>query len=220
MQTTTTHTVTLTNSARQREVRRKLLNGERPTYATVLLALLSDHFGTIEWFGWSPDVLGQEVIDDFGVEMPPDVRDQIWAMVSCLTTDRFYNDPLFFNHVANALSGEPLSMQVYEPADVDEMAWALLEVGLNDLEDGEEPKFDPQVEEYLRQALRRQGYRNFGPFDFLGDSPVDMPFADDLEMAGAYFQEAEQDEQEIMDVLQHRVQDLHQQLKELEIRRD
>lgn len=204
----------LTNKQQQR---RRFLSGEDPAFATTLVALVSDHLGGFEWFDWEPDVLGQEIEDDFGVKMDPHTRDKIWGMVSALTTDRFYRDPLFLNHVANALSDEPLNMQVYEPADLDEIAWALMEVGMSDLEDGEEPSFDPEVVEYLRQLLKREGLPAFGPFDFVGDVPFSLP-SDDPHLMGRLMQEREERQQQLLVELEEAVSELRRQLDALEIR--
>ena len=203
----------------KQQQRRRFLSGEEPAFASVLVALLVDHFGDFEWFDWEPDVLGQEVEDDFGVSMPPEVRDKIWGLVSALTTDRFYHDPLFLNHVANALSDEPLNMQVYEPADLDEIAWALIEVGMSDTDDGEEMDFNDEVTEYLRQLLKREGLPAFGPFDFIGEVPFSLPSDDQLLMT-RLMQEREARQDQLLGELEEAVAALHRQLDALEIQQD
>lgn len=149
----------------------KLLSGKNPTSATLLVALLSKHFGSFEWFGWEPQVLRVEVQEDFDTEMATSVIDQIYGMITALTTDRFYTDPLSFTHICNALSGGPTSFADFEPPTIDEMAWALFEVALNDTDDDTEDefKFSPEVLAYIQLELKNAGMKPFGPFELVPD---------------------------------------------------
>ena len=215
--TTRTKTTSPSSSGPRKEVRKAFLSGEKPAFATALFLLLSDHFGNLEWMDWEPDVLGQEVEDDFGVKMPPDVRDKIWALVSTLTTDRFYRDPLFFNHVCNALSDEPLSMMVWEPAELDEIAWALIEIGMVDLDKEEDFEFSPEVLAYIAELLRKQGVEPFGPFDFIPDLSIPFPMADDPGMVAQRQLETEAFQAALVSDLEQGVQELHAQIADLQI---
>lgn len=150
---------------------KRVLAGEEDTLATVLVAILARHFGSLEWFEWEPDVLFQEIHDDLGVVTPENVRDQIWALVTAITTDRFYSDATFFNRVALGLQKE-LDMAHFEPADPYAMAWAVLEVGMNDLEPGEAPRFGDEVEIYVGAVLHRNG---LGPLATLDWARTDTP---------------------------------------------
>ena len=216
--TTRSKTTSPSTSGSRKEVRKAFLSGERPAFGTTLFLLMSDHFGDLEWMDWEPDVLGQEIEDDFGVKMPPDVRDKLWAVVSTLTTDRFYRDPLFFNHVCNALSDEPLSMMVWEPAELDEIAWALIEIGMIDLDQGEDFEFSPEVVAYIAELLRKQGVKPFGPFDFIDDLSIPFPMADDPDMVAQRQLEVEAFQGALLADLEQGVQDLHAQIDELKIR--
>jgi hypothetical protein len=198
--------------------RRQLLADDR-TYATTLFLLFSSHFGDLEWMTWEPDVLAQEIKEDFGVDLSPEARDKIWAFVTALTTNRFYNDPMVFNHVANALLGQPLSMIVYEPATLEEMAWAVLEVGLSDLEGEEEPEWGPEVVAYVSQVLRKEGVPAFPPLDFASDGDVGAPIADDPEMAAQFFQSKQEERLQLLAELEERTRELHRQIQQLGIAR-
>lgn len=220
MATTSTMTKTIkpNTSGSRKEVRKAYLSGDKTAFATTLFVLVADHFGSLEWMDWEPDVLGQEIKDDFGVEMPPDVRDKLWALVTTLTTDRFYRDPLFFNHVCNALSDEPLSMMVWEPAELDEVAWALVEIGMCDLDQHEDFEFSPEVIAYVRELLRKEGMEAFGPFDFIDDLSIPFPMADDLDMVAAYQLERDARQEALVSDLENGARQLHEQLADLRIR--
>lgn len=220
MPLTTTRSTTIkpNTSGSRKEVRKQFLSGERFAFGTTIFLLLSDHFGSLEWMDWEPDVVGQEIKDDFGVEMPPDVRDRLWALVSTLTTDRFYRDPLFFNHVANALSDEPLSMMVWEPAGLDEIAWALVEIGMSDLDNNEDFEFSPEVLAYIKELLRKEGVPAFGPFDFIEDLSIPFPMEDDLDMVAQRQIEVDAFQAALLDDLEDAVQKFHSQIAALQIR--
>jgi len=204
------------------DVKRRMLNGELEVFATTLVALLTDHFDSVDWFSWEPDVLGQEVEDDFGVKMPIVVRDKIWALVSSLTTDRFYNDPLFFNHVSNALSGGPTPMQTFEPATLDEQAWAVLEVRLSDSGDnGELEEFGAEVAGFVGKTLQEEEINPFPPLEFAPDiSKGGFGMTGDPGMVSAAFKDREDRKNSIQDMLLQNVERLHQELDVLKIRGD
>jgi len=218
VQQTRTATTLDRSKGQQKALRRKYLSGEIEPFATTLLLLLTDHFEGLEWMDWEPDVLGQEIQEDFGVEMPAGVRDKLWALVTTLKTDRFYNDPLFFNHVANALMDEPLSMQVWEPAEPEEMAWAMIEVGLNDLDDNEQMVFSDEIKVFIGEVLRKEGVEPYPPLDSVVTPQFEgAPIPDDLELAAQYHQERLEDRDEALGELESRVSALHEQKNSLQI---
>lgn len=202
-----------------RSLRRQILGGEHEVFATTLVALLSAHFNGVMWFDWDPDVLGQEVEDDFAVKMPIAVRDKIWALVSSLTTDRFYHDPTFFNHVCNALSGGPTPMQAFEPATLDEQAWGVLEVRLSDSESGEPmEEFGAEVAGFVGASLAAEDIKAFPPLEFavdLGQGGFGM--TDDAAMVSAAFKDRQDRVNGIQDQLIANVDRLHRELDALKI---
>lgn len=208
--------------AASRTLRRRMLSGEHEVFATTLVALLTAHFGSVEWFEWEADTLGQEVEDDFGVKMPLVVRDKVWALVSSLTTDRFYHDPMFFNHVCNALAGGPTPMDTFEPATLDEQAWAVLEVRLSDSDTGESlEEFGAEVAGFVAASLKEEGLRPFPPLEFapdLGQGGFGMP--DDPAMVSAAFKDRQDRTSSIQDQLLANVDRLHRELDALHLAND
>jgi len=192
--------------------RKEVLGGTGDVPATVLLAVLSRHFGSFDWFDWEPDVLYQEVLDDFGVKMPADIRDKIWALVSALTTDSFYRDPMFFNHVADALGGGPTNMDHFSPASIEDMAWAVVEVGMNDLDDQDEQDFTPEVQIYVGALLKQQGLGAVAPLDW-ADTETPGFSTDDPTVAAMQTQDRDEKLQVLREHLKERVQALHAELR-------
>lgn len=201
--------------------RQRFLSGEDLAFATTLVALLIDHFGGVEWFEWEPDVLGQEVEDDFKVRMPIEVRDKIWGLVTALTTDQFYNDAQVFNHVCNALTGGPTPMVNFEPCTLEEAAWSVLEVTLNDFEGDEVPEFGPEVQNFVGQLLRENDLKPFGSLGFARDmSREGFAFVDDPMMVSQITQDRIERRDEILSLLERSVPELHRQLDALQIEDD
>jgi len=205
-----------------RDRRRQMLGGEHEVFATTLVALLTAHFGNVQWFDWDPDTLGQEVEDDFAVKMPIVVRDKIWALVSSLTTDRFYHDPTFFNHVCNALAGGPTPMTEFEPATLDEQAWGVLEIRLSDSEDGEQmEEFGAEVAGFVAASLAEEDLQPFPPLEFAPSlDQGGFGMATDEAMVAATFKDRQDRINSIQDQLLANVDRLHRELNALHIAGD
>ena len=126
------------------------------TVGTVLLIILVDSWGT-EFFDWEPETLRRQAVADFGATIPPENLDKIWALVTYMTTDRVWNDLDLFVHTANALSDQGSDFENYDPADVQEIAWALSELMLLEPPaEGEEPS--PDILVYIEAKLAEEGF--------------------------------------------------------------
>lgn len=165
---------------RRPEFQRKaaILRGDVEAPASVAVIILSDHFGSFDWFNWEPDVLYQEVLDDFRVRMPQSVRDKIWALVTALTTDLFYNDAVVFNHIANALGDGPTNMTDFEPATPEELAWSVIEVGINDSDTGDDLVFSPEVRAYVGRVLEEHDLGPVPPLEWADAKTPPLPTDD------------------------------------------
>jgi len=131
-----------------------LLDPEVP--ATVLLVGLLDEFGT-EMFDWEPDTLNLEIRDKWKVEVPQVNRDKIWALITAITTDLFLSSFEGFTNICNSLAGSGASFQVYDPATVQEMAWAISEITLvAPLEKDE--RFNKEILIYMEERLKLEGF--------------------------------------------------------------
>lgn len=124
--------------------------------ATSLLIALVDEFGT-EFFEWEPDTVIQEVETHWKVKIPQHNKDKIWALVTYLTTNLFMNSFEAFTHICNSLIGAGASFQVYDPATVEEMCWAITETTL--LEPWEEGEtFNAEIATYMQLRIEEEGF--------------------------------------------------------------
>lgn len=129
------------------------------TPATVLLFLLVDELGT-EWFDWEPETLDREIWAAWKATVPQDNKDKIWALVTCLTTNLFYQDLNCFIHTCNALNDSGSDFANFDPASVSDMAWAVAEIVLIDPPEKKDPsyQFSPEVVAYMSAEMDREGF--------------------------------------------------------------
>lgn len=131
---------------------------DKNTFATVLLSILVDHFGS-DALGWDTDTIDREIQDTFNVIMPSINRDKMQAVIGLLTTDAFYNDWLAFNHVCEAFNNDPVDFDILDPISPEMMAWSITEATF--LEDPEDkPEFDEEVRAFMGAILYDNGIRN------------------------------------------------------------
>src|SRR4051812_37638652 len=83
--------------------RRNALADEQ-SYATTLLAVLLDTYGT-EATAWDPETIRLEIESDFELQLPPTNFDRLMAGVGILTRDDFYTAVPDFIWYCNILSG-------------------------------------------------------------------------------------------------------------------
>src|SRR5437773_2212986 len=103
----------------------------KSTFATVLHAIAYRYFAE-DIYEWDPITLVLEFKDEFEVELPQAAQDKLNAIISTLTTDTFYNDWAAFTAVCEALNCDHDPLGISEPLLPEEIAWAVIEVRLND----------------------------------------------------------------------------------------
>ena len=126
------------------------------TYASTLIVAMLDEFGT-EFLSWEPDTIRLEIENNYGIEPPPVALDKLWALITVLTTNQFWNNLDAFTHICHALSGRLADFHNYDPAEVDEMCWAILEVNLID-PPGPKDKLNPEIIEYIKAKLQDESF--------------------------------------------------------------
>lgn len=194
----------------------KELLGSDSTYATVLVAICIDSFGT-ECFDWDPESLLLELEEDYNVQLSPANRDKINGFLTALTTDQFHTDPFVFWQVGNALSGSPGDFQVgADPLTVDEAAWAVVEISLSDMPDDgqEQPTFSPDVASMVGAVLQEEGFSSPPQFLKFAEIPPRKP-AMDPETEQALAARHSRLEEEMVEAVQQRLQELNLQLQQL-----
>lgn len=165
------------------------LTGEKEAFATTLLSGLLKVYGT-DLLNWSGETIQLEVKDDFGVEMPRVVYDQLMALLTALTTDEVYKDVPLFDEIVSALSRRGVGVEKGVPP-VDDVAWAVAELQLNDPDpvtrDPDNP-WSRDIQKYVRVVLDDEGL-SIAPkvLSFAANRPVKKEgFDDPAVFAGAW----------------------------------
>lgn len=196
---------------------RQLLESE-DTYATVLLVILIDYYGT-DFIQWHPETIKSEIEADFGVQLPRLAFDKIMAGCVVLTNDSFFRNAQSFIHVCNVFSGSPFNPEVFDPADPYECAWGMSEALLlvPPEEENAEP-FSDEVRSYIGQVLNEWGYVTAPDIlsialDNNWTDQVTYDFADDPEMFSAIYKNQDEKSEEINATIKENLLELFSQLR-------
>jgi hypothetical protein len=134
--------------------------GDEQSFATTLLVIVADEYGLEAFSGseaWHPTTLRMEVLESFGVEMPPINGDKLAAAIDIVTSDNFFRRLTVFNTYCNVLSGTPPDFTSFDPADIYEVAWGLTEaLLLSPAEEDEEP-FADEIRHYIGRLVSDAG---------------------------------------------------------------
>ncbi len=122
------------------------------TLATVLHAIAYKEFGE-ELYEWEPETVYLDVNDAFGIEIPEANFNKLMALISAISSDAFYKKWTSFEVICSSLSdGDPSG---HDEILVAEMAWGVIEVGLNDSTPGE---FSHDVAAAVGALLVNEGF--------------------------------------------------------------
>ena len=124
------------------------------TMATVLHAIVLKEFGE-DIYKWDPITLDKEIQDTFEVEFPKLNADKLQAIITSLTTDRFFRDWQAFTAICEVLNGDNTVLDLADPLTAPEMAWGVIEQRLND--DSNQP-FTEEVRRYVGAVLSTYGF--------------------------------------------------------------
>lgn len=213
----------LTQPQAAKNIQRTLLAAEE-TYATPLILLLLDQYGT-ESLSWSPATIRMELEQDFQLKLPKLTLDKIMAATTILTTNYFYKDVTRFVEICNILAGDDFQPDEFEPADAAEMLIGITEALLLYPPNGdpEDTEFSAEIQEYIKQILREEGILK--PFDVLkfamsddSASKVDADYADDPEMYSAIYQMQQEKTGDLRTIYLENMQALMDQLRVLPLR--
>ena len=175
----------------QRQLKIRQALEAKYTFATVLLAILLDNYGT-EFFDWEPETLAMQVKDDFGATLPEINENKIWALVAALTTNQFYLYWEIFSETCRTLNNETPDFANFSPVDPEDIAWGVTEVLLNDPPDKEAgtEEFSHEIASYAGITLYENGIwqpPKFLDFADVKDMTVnlDTAFTDDPDLFSA-----------------------------------
>jgi hypothetical protein len=211
---------TLSQPMAAKAVQRSLLLAEE-SYATPLILMLLDHYGT-DLLNWAPETIRLEIEQDFQLKLPKITIDKIMAAITILTTNYFYKDVTRFVEICNILAGDEFQPDEFEPADASEMLVGITEALLlyPPNEDPEDTEFSAEIREYISQVLKEEGILK--PFDVLrfaftqdASGKVDLEYADDPEMYSAIYNMQQEKTGDLRTVYLENMQGLMDQLKVL-----
>lgn len=194
------------------------------TFASTMVIALTDAVGNVDWFNWDIDAVRMEIQDRFDAKLPQENMDKIQALVLALTTNQFYVSLEAFVGVCNSLAGGGADFRTFDPADVEEMCWAVTEVLLND--HGHElpldQVFSEEIRHYIGTEALREGFKELPKplrFGYMeeGYGKATEAMADP-ELFSAYFTAAKDQVGEVQDLTQQKLQLLVKQISELPLR--
>jgi hypothetical protein len=134
---------------------REVLENDQ-TYSTSLMAVLIDVYGMeTATQDWEPEVLADELMTRFSARIPKVNVDKIQAMLTILTTDLFYIDPIVFNGVCQALNNEESDFAIFNPISCEGVAWGITEATLNDPDP--EATYSDEVSRYIGVLIEERG---------------------------------------------------------------
>lgn len=127
------------------------------TYATVLLTLVVDVYGT-ECFNWDPETLQMELNDDYQMQIPQANFDRLMVAILMQGSPDFYKSLPDFIEYCNVLSGDSYDPGTWDPADTTEIAWGMSEAMLIcPPDDGDDEPFTEEILAYIGAALSSEG---------------------------------------------------------------
>lgn len=189
------------------------------SYATTLVALLVDNCGA-ESLNWEPEIIVTEMRDRFDAKIPQDNLDKIQALSLVLTTNQFYSSLGAFMNVCNALGGDGVAFDQFDPADVMEMCWAVTEVLLN--QPADQPLvdlFNGDIKAYAGVQAKLEGFHTLPkPLSLFAEFTDEYGKASEMldpDMFKAYYDDGKAAIQDVEDVVKARVQRLMAQLSQI-----
>lgn len=161
---------------------KQFFSGEREAFATTLLSILVKAYG-IGCLNWDGITIQMQVKDDFDTDISRKVYDQLMGLISVLTTDSVYKDVEVFDEIVSALVGHGIGVEQNIPS-VDDVAWVVAEIGLNDPDPVTRNPEDPwksDIKKYIRVVLDNEGMKtapkilNFVPSVHMEKEGMDDP---------------------------------------------
>lgn len=194
----------------------------RETFASVLLTLFLDRFGT-EALEWDPSTIALEIEEEFDVELSQLAMDKLMVAIQILTTDRFFKSLPDFIQFCNVLGGDRYHPETFDPADAEEVAWGITEALLISPPDENDPEpFTDEIRAYIGRALDAEGLINAPDILRIAlrqarVSPSIEDFSDDPEMFSAIYDVEASKTEEINQTIKIKTQILSAQLAALQL---
>lgn len=190
-------------------------------FATTMVAIVVNEYGT-ECFEWDPETLKMEINDDFHIQIKPANFDRLMTGINAITSDDFYQSLPDFINYCNVLSGSTYDPSTWDPADVLEIAWGIIEVLLlSPPDDGNDDPFCEEITAYIGKQLDAEGIMT--PPDVLRIAVRDSDpatvvggeYSDDPIMFASIYEFEANKTTDINDTVKARLRELMSQLQSL-----
>jgi hypothetical protein len=194
----------------------------RETFASVLLTLFLDRFGT-EALEWEASTIALEIEEEFDVDLSRLSFDKLMVAVQILTTDRFHKSLPDFIEFCNVLNGDIYDPNTFDPADAEDVAWGITEALLIAPPDDDDPEpFTAEIRAYIGAVLDQEGIINAPDILRIAlrkarVSPAIGDFSDDPEMFSAIYEVEAGKTEEINQTIRTKTQILAAQLAALHL---
>lgn len=107
---------------------------------------------------WDPDTIARTVRNECRDPVPDLVVDRLLAGTTLALTDRFYSNLSDFIDLTNVMAGSLIDPDLFDPAEIDEAAWAVTEALLFEPPEDPDHPFADEIVRYLEQRLRYEGF--------------------------------------------------------------
>lgn len=187
------------------------------TFGSTMITVLLDCFGSVEFLDWEPQVLNDEIRTQLGGKITSRNSDKLQALCLCLTSNQFYQDINAFIGVCNSLAGDGADFKTFDPATVEEMAWAVTEVALLDGSTGTlADLFSDEIKEYIGLEAKREGFHTLPkPLTFGTGLKANYATMGDADMFAASFQDNAEMVKEVEEKTFRRLQAMTGQIGQL-----
>ena len=186
------------------------------TFATVLMAMALDRFGT-DVMSFEPETIRMELRQAYGQDIPQVNMDKLLAMIAVLTTNLFYVSVETFHQVCDAFGHNEPNFYELDIPDPEDLAWGIAEVTLNDGNPGkaktDAPEYSHEVKRYIGVVLNQYGITS--PPPILSMAEIDPPanqMADDPGMVRAYYESQRREKDDITMFVKEQTRALLRQL--------
>lgn len=190
------------------------------SYASTLLVAAMDIFETAEFLNWDPESVKADLRDSISVTLPQRASDRMQALILALTTDQFYRSLESYIAICNALTGAGADFRSFDPATVEEMAWAVTEIRLN--EDKMPSDYSDEIKTYVGIEAAREGFGELPPvlkFGYFDDHYAKASeSANDPDMFAAYFTGSKAEVAAIVDNVNSRKLEMLTQIARMPLR--
>lgn len=130
------------------------------SYATTVLVAVAQVIPLEEMSQMSFDSLLLEIQEELKTDLSSSINSlKLQAITNVLFNPAmFYDDVVGFIDICNALSGEDIDPDVFDPADPFEMAWAIAEARMVDPPEPNEDRWSTDVKTYMGMSLLEFGF--------------------------------------------------------------